>query len=239
MTLCREWTLVKQVENERHARPLKCRSWSCELCRPDRKAQLLALCASGSPTRFITLTINPKHGASPSDRLGVLSHAWKVIVKRLRRLHPNTPIEYLAVVEETKAGEPHLHILFRGPYIPQRLLSDAMMELAESPIVDIRRIKTQREVVTYVAKYVTKAPAQFDRAKRYWHSKGYELDQTHAKAMADPDRIRWRIDRRSLALILQEWFYDGYWEQSFTLDTAIATQGPTPPLRPPRIPERF
>ncbi len=210
MSLCGQWTLVKDSGPERRAKPLPCRSWHCPECAPRRRSQLMALAGSGLPNRFITLTVNPTIGDSKEARLKLLSYAWRTIVKRLRYSHPNEPIEYLALVEATKNGEPHLHILYRGPYVQQRLLSTAMEEIAASPIVDIRRIRNVREVVRYVAKYVTKAPAQFGTSKRYWHSTGYECDKAaHIAATFRPTEP-WRIVREDIRFVISAWFNDGF-----------------------------
>jgi len=170
----------------------------------------MAQAASGEPVRFLTLTVNPRIGESPYDRLRALSLAWRTTVKRLRRLYKAATIEYLAIVEATKAGEPHLHILLRAPHIPQTYISECMRELIDSPIVDIRKIRSVKEVIRYVAKYVTKAPAQFGTAKRYWCSSGYSLS---AEPKGEGDQIHaqpWRIDRRPLGEILAEWIWEGY-----------------------------
>jgi len=210
MSLCTEWSLVKHLPEMRRAKPLYCRSWGCECCRPRRKRQLMALCAAGSPTRFITLTVNPKHGSDPHERLLALPHAWRTVLKRLRRRYPGAPMSYLAIVEETRQGEPHLHILFRGPYIPQADLSAMMGELIDSPVVDIRRIKGMREVIRYVAKYVTKAPAQFGNGKRYWRGQNWdtradsELDAVHTEGGY------WQVSHHPLARIWAVWSYFGY-----------------------------
>jgi len=210
MSLCTQWSLVKHLPESRHARPLYCRSWRCDVCQPRRRSQLMAKCASGEPVRFLTLTVNPKVGESPYDRLRKLSGAWNVVVKRLRRLFPAKEVEYLAIVEATKAGEPHLHILLRAPFIPQGTLSEWMGELLDSPIVDIRKIRNMREVIRYVAKYVTKAPAQFGTAKRYWCSTGYSLGADTNEQTADFAGTRWSIDRRTLFEIISEWTWQGW-----------------------------
>jgi len=225
MSLCREWTLVKHEPETRRARPLKCRSWGCEQCRPDRKAQLLARAAAGSATRFLTLTVNPSVGSSPAERLRMLSHAWRTVVKRIRREHGHDSCEFLAVVEETKKGEPHLHILLRSVYLPQKFLSDAMNELISSPIVDIRKIRNRREVINYVAKYIAKAPAQFDGSKRYWTSKNWEppveVKTEHEETFAYP----WQVDKRPLFQVLDEWVHEGFVPRQETRDTLIAFLG--------------
>jgi len=210
MSFCRDWTLVKQIENVRRCKPLKCRSWRCDYCAPIRRNQLMAQAASGLPERFLTLTVNPSVGESPADRLKMLANSWRIVVKRLRRLHPTKPVEYLAVVEETKNGEPHLHILLRSPYIPQGWLSAAMSELMDSPIVDIRRIRSTNEVIRYVAKYITKAPAQFEGMKRYWSSQAWELRSKPTEEVPGLADTKWVIVRESILTLVERWAHEGY-----------------------------
>jgi len=210
MSLCREWTVVKHVDPFRYAKPLKCRSWGCELCAPDRKRQLMALAAAGEPTRFLTLTVNPNVGESQENRLRLLAGAWRICVKRLRRMARYESLQFLAVVEETKAGEPHLHILLRCPYIPHSLLSGWMHELLGARIVDIRAIHSQRSIVRYVAKYITKAPKQFGSAKRYWTSQHYALDTETAKAEHPEIGHGWKLVKEPLIKVISDWLYEGY-----------------------------
>jgi len=211
MTICREWSLVKTQPEKRLAKSLFCRSWSCDVCRPKRKAQLLALCASGRPNRLLTLTVNPSVGTDPESRLLALSNAWRILVKRLRRQHGASAINYLAVVERTKQGEPHLHILLRSPFIPQSWLSAAMEGLIGAPIVDIRLIRQARKAVRYVAKYVTKDPHQFAGAKRYWHSTQYELDNDYSPPPKVPGESPWRVVMLNLFQIAEAWSFEGWW----------------------------
>jgi len=230
MSFCREWSLVKYEPEQRHIKPLCCRSWGCEYCQPNRRNQLMATAASGLPNRFLTLTVNPQVGADPEERLHLLAHAWRVVVQRLRRRYGADQINYFAVVEETKHGEPHLHILLRSPYIPQSYISAAMADLINAPIVDIRRIKTVRDAVTYVAKYIAKAPAQFGKAKRYWSSRNWEVGaEEHRSALPLPS-VRWRIDRRPLQEILLEWFHEGYAARRDRGDVVIGLKVWPPPL---------
>lgn len=84
-------------------------------------------------------------------------------------------LPYLAFLERTKRGEPHLHILIRAPYIPQDWLSEQMTDLLGSPVVWIEAIKGSKHAIAYVTKYVTKAPAQWGNKKRYWQSRNWNL----------------------------------------------------------------
>jgi len=223
MSICREWSLVNQERNIRHARMLYCKSWNCPTCRPKRRSQLLAKCASGKPNRLITLTVNPLKGESPEHRLRLLARAWRVCVQRLRRRYGLSSIEYLAIVEKTKHGEPHLHILARTPYIPQAYLSEVMKELIDAPIVDIRAIKSQRNAILYVAKYVTKEPERIGTAKRYWSSVTYEIDQSEKPTRNKDREFAYTVSHFSLGRIARLWHSAGWSiashdEESFTAE---------------------
>lgn len=157
--------------------------------------------ADGQPTSFITLTVNPARGQSPDERAAELSNAWRLIAKRARRKFTKAPLEYLAIFEETKKGEPHLHILCRAPFIPQKWLSDQMQELMQAPIVDIRRVKSTAEAAKYVAKYAGKGPKPFATLKRYWSTPKYDLTRD-SKSDDDKDSDKgWRIWKEPLCVI--------------------------------------
>jgi len=79
-------------------------------------------------------------------------------------------VEFLAVIEATQAGEPHVHIIMRAPFIPQAWLSDWMAKRMDSPIVWIEAVDQRRKLATYVAKYCGKSPQRFGTLKRYWTS---------------------------------------------------------------------
>jgi len=209
MTICREWLLTRSSPVHAEAKFLLCRSWNCAYCQPKRRRALMAQAASGEPTRFITLTVNPAMYADPEERLRKLAWAWRTVMKRLRREHPSETLEYLAIVEATLQGEPHLHILFRGPWIPQGQLSAYMAELINAPIVDIRRVKNVDQAVKYVAKYITKKPAQFGNAKRYWMSAKYELGTRPSPEAPPADTGRWLVYRDGLVTLIREWIERG------------------------------
>lgn len=172
---CGQGTLVKHHPGGRTASVLRCRSWRCEHCQPVRRKGLIAEAASGQPRTFLTLTLRADDPRSPSDRVKALSRCWRIIRQRLTRLTGGREIEFLAVVEKTKRGTPHLHVLARAPFISQRWLSQACAEILDAPIVDIRRIDKHRAIAGYVAKYVGKDPTKVGSAKRYWKSKRFDL----------------------------------------------------------------
>jgi hypothetical protein len=187
---------------------------------PQRLARLKKQAVGGDPSTFLTLTVNPATGQSPTDRAVELVNAMRIMFKRARRHFTKSAIEYLAVFEETKRGEPHLHILMRAPYIPQAWISDVMNELIQAPIVDIRAVKSARLVARYVAKYVAKGPKSFGTLKRYWMTKRYDMT-----ALPKPQRdavwgSSWRVIQEPL-FILAEQFKDMYLQVEWVSDGEI------------------
>lgn len=178
-------TIVKQQAGKIRAIKLTCRSWSCPDCAKDRKKRLIMEAKEGEPQRFITLTVNPHWFDSPEERARRLVAAWRLVRRRFLKLHPKATIEFMAVIEKTKLGEPHLHIVQRGAFISQKWLSAQMQELIGAKIVDIRYIRSKAKVAEYVSKYVGKEPCQFGTLKRYWRSKRYL-----AMSNAEKKRIR-------------------------------------------------
>jgi len=170
---------------------------------PFRLAALKRLAANGKPTTFLTLTVNPATGQSPTDRARELVDAMRIMLKRAGRKFTKSRIEYLAVFEETKKGEPHLHMLMRAPFVPQKWISATMDELIAAPIVDIRRVTSARLAAQYVAKYVAKGPKSFGNLKRYWHTKRYDLAALDAPKSADERDSGWRVVRDPLFIIAE------------------------------------
>jgi hypothetical protein len=210
MTVCGGWSLVNLRSHPQRAITLHCRSWSCIDCAPRRRRALKRLALHGKPTKFLTLTISERANATAAEQAMLLSDAWRKLLKRWRRHKPKSEIAFLAVFEPTKAGRPHLHIMLRAPYTRQQWLSKQMNDLLASPIVDIRAITDRRKVAKYVAKYITKSNTRFGTSKRYWSSKGYDLE---AACKPKPDRIwgsGWSIWQEPL------WAVADYFFQSTT-----------------------
>lgn len=153
-----------------------CKSWECEHCAPLRKKQLQAQACSGEPNRFITITSKYRPDEmTPDEAAQQLVHAWRMVVQRGKRDKIFKNIQYIAVFELTKEGWPHLHILARCEWLAQDWLSKRMQEYANSPIVDVRKVKSKKRAAWYVAKYTAKDPKRFKHCKRYWRTHGYDL----------------------------------------------------------------
>jgi len=64
----------------------------------------------------------------------------------------------LTLNDRTKLWHPHLHVLFEGRYIPQKLAAKQWLKATgDSFIVDIRTVSTSKGAAFYVAKYASKA----------------------------------------------------------------------------------
>jgi hypothetical protein len=205
MTVCGGWSLVKHSSTGVHGITMWCRAWSCGDCLPRRLAQLKRTAQQGRPSTFLTLTVNPAHGQSPEGRARELVDAMRTMLKRARRRFKGNEIAYLAVFEETKKGEPHLHMLMRAPFIPQRWISDQMSELIEAPIVDIRRVTNPRLAAQYVAKYVAKGPKAFGSLKRYWKTKNYVTRSKDEQERQNEKGSGWRPVNEPLFIVAEGW----------------------------------
>jgi len=104
----------------------------------------------GGTLRFLTLT-------SSNESPDTCQHSWHVLIQRLRRRH--LVLGYIKVPESCKNGKQHLHVLFRGSYIEQALISAWWNEIHHAKVVDIRKTRYARggkRLASYMAKYMSK-----------------------------------------------------------------------------------
>ena len=126
------------------------------------------------------------HGVAPQGGWTTDQHGR---VHRKVRL-PNHKLYFIAIFEQTKLGEPHLHICARSQWLDQEWLSAQMAYYIGARIVDVRRIANRNKAAKYVAQYTKKAPKLFDGCKRYWRSIGYKLEERSDYAPQDEDGPR-------------------------------------------------
>ncbi len=189
---------------------LRCKSWGCDLCQPQRKKQLVALIKSGKPNTFITLTVNPETGTSPASRARALARAWPRLVKAAKRKYGYKTIPYVCVFEATENGEPHLHILCRVKWIDQHWMSRQMAEYIKAPICDIRRVRSADQAAYYISKYVGKEPGHFKSSKRYWRTQDYELVKYVAPTIDGDWNATWTYYAWSLDALRSMYEFCGY-----------------------------
>lgn len=127
--------------------------------------RLVHLVEQAPPDRMLTLTIDPSKYENPYHAARRMAWGLGRLVAQMRRWATSQPTEYLAVWERTKAGWPHLHVLLRGPFIPQHLVSRWWNSLTQSPIVYFTHLAGARTAARYVAKYLTKDPDPFSNGR--------------------------------------------------------------------------
>jgi len=104
----------------------------------------------GGQYRFLTLT-------SSNESPDTVQRSWRCIYMRLQRR--GLIDAYIKVPELSKNGKQHLHVLFRGEYIAQALISQLWQEIHHAKVVDIRAVHYRRgkkALASYMAKYLSK-----------------------------------------------------------------------------------
>jgi hypothetical protein len=217
--------------------PWRCRLWRCSRCAPTLRRRLRNLARRGHPTTFVTLTVNPHSVDSPEHAHAAMLRAWHALRQAIRRRWPNRRLEYLVVWERTKRGYPHMHILARAPWIPQRWLSARWAEYLNSPIVDIRAVRSDAEAAAYVTKYVAKQPARWGRSHCYSRSRNWDLENppTARRAPTAP-AARWTLNPYSIYLLYDALTSAGWtataWSAAPTPSATLTAPHPPPPPAP-------
>lgn len=207
--MCSNTLILQYTSTKARAFVPRCNSWKCPKCAPRRVRKLKAQAASGNPDTFLTLTVNPHVLDNPTERAQRAIAGWRNLVKRIKRHYRYDKLEYLVVLEQTKRGEPHLHILLRCKWIDQRWLSAQWLDLTGAKIVDIRRVKHARQVASYVAKYIAKAPARFGKLKRYYRSHRYCDPQKKRASGHDWHNATTILHASNMTMLLHVWRSEG------------------------------
>ena len=180
---CGNLSLIGVANQEAGVYPLRCKRWGCATCGPRKARATIARTRAGmrlGTVRFFTLTSPAGEGHESS--YAAFPARWKKFHMRLARRFGR--IEYLGVVEPQKRGAAHVHVVYRGPYIPQAWLSKAAQASGFGKIADIRR--SHPKLMSYLAKYLTKeltdptlAPPKYFRRVRW--SKGWCVWEKRAR----------------------------------------------------------
>lgn len=222
MFLCTGETVVNASAYEGEAWALRCKRWSCPHCRLINRKKVMHAARKGKPSTFMTLTINSNDHDSPDEAARELKRGWCALRRRIQRAWPGHKIPFIVVFEKHKSGYPHMHLLLRAPFIPQKWLKAAWEQITGAWMVHISQIRTVGQAMFYVTKYIGKDLAPFEGCKRWWRSHDYnvieeerepihlygsgiarmdvpfDLLRTNAAILIGnieslaPDRIRWR-----------------------------------------------
>ena len=140
-------------------------------------------------------------------------------------------LPFAAIMEAHESGYPHLHILLRSLWIDKRWLSEQMRDIADSPIVDIRRIDNRAKVNGYVAKYAGKAAHKFGTAKRYWFSQDYRTAPRREFKPVFDTKGQWEREPGSINTFCHNWETHGWFVERVTARHARATKHQRAPPR--------
>lgn len=210
---CSEAILTNQDHDEGHAVTLRCKRWSCDLCKPFNHRLTKRRAREGAPNVFLTLTVNPRRYETFDAAARSLKVAWVNLRRAMERDHDVRRPPFIAIFEETKAGWPHLHILMRCKWIDQRWYSATMDRLIGAPIVDVRFIQDVGRVAAYVAKYISKAPCAFKGCKRWWRSHDFEISREERESFKRYSpfvtQLETTLDKHRLQLIRTGWKITG------------------------------
>lgn len=132
----------------------RCRTWSCPHCGPRRIAHLTHQVVAAKPSKFVTLTVNNGLFESRREAYDRTRRHIGTLTRSVRSRFGNW--EYLRILEVTKKGWPHYHLVVRGAYVPQAWLANRWDELTGAHIVDIRRVKNMKHAAAYIMKYLYK-----------------------------------------------------------------------------------
>lgn len=199
---CTSWTVVKQQGVNLRLAHLKCKRWSCKRCARTNKKRLKWIARNGHPQRFITLTAHKESADTTGGRARELVRAWREIRRRYSKKWTGAKIEFLAIFEKTKKGEPHLHIMVRSNFIEKHWLSSQMDSLTGSPICHIRKIDSSAMAANYVSKYIAKDPTRFAGTKRFWRSMGYFIQNQMEEGKEEIIPSRWHLVRQKPSTIV-------------------------------------
>jgi hypothetical protein len=142
-----------------------CHCRHCEPCMRSKAGKLAANLAerlrqdAAKDHRFITLTL--RHSNAPlKEQIDKLYASFKTLkATKLWKESQNGGAAMLEVKwdEKTRKWHPHLHVVSEGSFIRQSSLSREWHKITgDSFIVDVRRLKDNKETAQYIAKYVAK-----------------------------------------------------------------------------------
>jgi hypothetical protein len=136
---------------------LFCGSYRCNRCRNPKlkkvRAAISRIASEKELNKMATLTLDTKliPKGWRSDRY--MRDCWRKMRVYLSRMFPGRTIHYVGVLEFTKKGTAHLHLLLHE-YIKQGRLAEAWSAVGGGIVVDIRAVDVHR-VSAYLSVYFT------------------------------------------------------------------------------------
>lgn len=202
---------------------LRCKRWTCRHCGERLIAHYGRKCEAAKPNRFITLTCANNRWSDPLAAYHGTRKAVTALAAKLRRRLGE--FEYFRVLEATKKGWPHYHLITRCPYVPQAELSTEWNKLTNAPIVDVRQVKRIRDVYSYVVKYLGKQKAvPWTNRRVAWSRHFWSVDDFKAGPTLEMPCPEYNGDHPASYLA---WRYEGRLIETYSRDCWILRGFPT------------
>lgn len=156
---------------------LPCKRYSCPSCGPKKayklKKALINKFECFDYVRMFTFTFRTSIFANPQHCINRSSEIWRRFINNVRRdktLHKSLRnFQYVRLIEFTKRGYPHYHVLV-DRYLPVQILANHWRHAINvvcrnsgyNGSVNAKGIKTAKNAAAYVVKYVLKTANEFD-----------------------------------------------------------------------------
>jgi len=175
MFLCTNSSTVNAGRHEGEITPVRCKRWSCPICREYNRKKVMHAAKRGKPNAMLTLTVSSTQYPDADEAARVLKNGWIALRRRIERNLGQEKTPFIVVFEKHKSGHPHMHLLIRSKFLPWEKLTGWWREITGSSHVDIRKIRRPSQAIHYVAKYIGKDLEAFQGCKRWWRSHNYEV----------------------------------------------------------------
>lgn len=209
MPLCCELSVVNANHRKGEISSLKCKRWTCDVCRPDNRKRVIHIAKRGYPNLFLTLTVSSKQYESAEDQAADLKRALVLFRRGIEAKWGISNIPFIAVFEAHKSGRPHLHLLLRGKFLEHSELLALWRRCIGSGGVNIQWCPKKKNVLMYIVKYIGKELHKFEGCKRWWRSQNYELEKEEK-----PEKVLlgdgYYITKGSLDYLRQRLLRDGF-----------------------------
>ena len=179
---CGAWTMVGSQEGKYHHHRSRCKSYRCGLCGPRKirrvRKSIVRHAVEHRLQRFLTLTLDPKKFPPDLDLYGKIRYlrdCWSKMRIYMRRKLGKS-VQFIAVMELQKNGNPHLHILI-GSYLDKTFISESWQALGGGSFTRIEMADIHR-VAAYVSKYISDEGSLVelpDGVRRFSTSRGLSL----------------------------------------------------------------
>jgi hypothetical protein len=154
---------------------ITCKRWGCSVCGRRRVTALAKKTAASKPNRLVTLTLRPEDWTDPRSAFEKTAPKVNILAREARREWGEW--EHLRVLEVTKKGWPHYHLVVRSPFIPLDWVKRHWRRMTGAYIVDMRQIKDSFGVYLYVVKYLAKQAYIPWTDRRVSQTKGFFLPE--------------------------------------------------------------